>query len=161
MKKRTGEPWITAADYGRQLPSFSVNLLVQDVARSVEFYRDVLSAFVHYSDPDFAAIKLAGADLMLHADHTYDAHPWYTQLANKDRRGLGAELRLLGMDPNDVESRAMVAGSQIVRTTTERGHGWREVMVEDPDGYVWAVGALTDRVDESQKTDDSARTLRR
>ncbi len=21
-----------------------------------------------------------------------------------------------------------------------KGHGWREVMVEDPDGYVWAVG---------------------
>jgi hypothetical protein len=36
MKKRTGEPWITAPDYGRLLPSFSVNLLVRDVARSIE-----------------------------------------------------------------------------------------------------------------------------
>jgi uncharacterized glyoxalase superfamily protein PhnB len=145
MKKRTGEPWITAADYGRLLPAFSVNLLVRDVARSIEFYRDVLAAFVHYSDPDFAAIKLAGVDVMLHADHTYEDHPWYAQLASTDRRGLGAELRLLGMDPNAVESRAHEAGSRIVRTTTERGHGWREVMVEDPDGYVWAVGVLADQ----------------
>jgi uncharacterized glyoxalase superfamily protein PhnB len=145
MKKRTGEPWITAADYGRLLPSFSVNLLVRDVARSIEFYRDVLAAFVHYSDPDFAAIKLAGVDLMLHADHTYEDHPWYAQLAGMNRRGLGAELRLLGMDPNAAESRAQAAGSRIVRTTTERGHGWREVMVEDPDGYVWAVGVLADQ----------------
>jgi uncharacterized glyoxalase superfamily protein PhnB len=142
MKKRTGEPWITAADYGRLLPSFSVNLLVRDVVRSIEFYRDVLAALVHYSDPDFAAIKLAGSDVMLHADHTYEGHPWYTQLASADRRGLGAELRLLGMDPNDVESRARAAGSRIVQTTATKGHGWREVMVEDPDGYVWAVGVL-------------------
>jgi uncharacterized glyoxalase superfamily protein PhnB len=81
---------------------------------------------------------------MLHADHTYESHAWYTTLASGDRRGLGAELRLLGMDPNSVESRARAAGGRIVQTVATRGHGWREVMVEDPDGYVWAVGVLTD-----------------
>jgi len=25
-----------------------------------------------------------------------------------------------------------------------RGHGWREVMVEDADGYVWTVGVPAD-----------------
>jgi catechol 2,3-dioxygenase-like lactoylglutathione lyase family enzyme len=144
MKKRTGEPWITAPDYGRLLPSFSVNLLVRDMARSIRFYREVLAAFVHYSDPDFAAIKLAGVEVMLHADHTYEDHPWYAQLASTDRRGLGAELRLLGMDPDAVESRARAADSRIVKAAATRGHGWREVMVEDPDGYVWAVGVLRD-----------------
>lgn len=144
MKKRTGEPWISPAAYGRLLPPFSVSLNVSDVATSVEFYRTVLAAFVHYSDPDFAALKIGGAEVMLHADHTYDAHPWCPRLIRGEPRGLGAELRVLGLDPAAVEERAQRSGAKVVKAVTERGHGWREVMVEDPDGYVWAVGVLTD-----------------
>ena len=141
MKKRTGDPWIPADRYGRLLPAFMANLLVRDVAQSVEFYRAVLGGSVHYADPDFAAVRVGGAELMLHADHTYEDHPWQARLASDERRGLGAELRLFGVDPDAVEERARRAGCAIVRATTTKGHGWREVMVEDPDGYVWAVGA--------------------
>jgi uncharacterized glyoxalase superfamily protein PhnB len=144
VKKRTGEPWIPAEAYGRLLPPFSVSLNVRDIPTSVEFYQTVLQAFVHYSDPDFAALKIGGAEIMLHADHTYDAHPWYPRLAAGEPRGLGAELRVLGLDPAGVEERAQRSGAKIVKPVTERGHGWREVMVEDPDGYVWAVGVLID-----------------
>ena len=41
-------------------------------------------------DPDFAAIKVGGVELMLHADHTYDKHPWHQHLVAGERRGLGA-----------------------------------------------------------------------
>ena len=143
MKKRTGEPWIPAAAYGRLLPPFCVDLVVRDVARSVEFYRTVLAALVHYSDVDFAALRIGGAEVMLHADHTYEGHAWATRLAAGEGRGLGAGLRLLGLDPEDVERRARAAGAPIVQPATVKGHGWHEVMVEDPDGYVWAVGVLT------------------
>ena len=144
MKKRTGEPWIPPPAYGRLLPPFSVSLTVREIATSVEFYRTVLAAFVHYFDADFAALKIGGAEMMLHADHTYDAHPWYPRLTAGEPRGLGAELRVLGLDPDAVETRAQRAGAKVVKPVTERGHGWREVMVEDQDGYVWAVGVLTD-----------------
>ena len=106
MKKRTGDPWMPAADYGRSLPAFMANLLVRDIPRSIEFYANVLEAAVLYSDPDFAALRVAGVALMLHADHTYDGHPWYKRLTSDERRGLGAELRLLGVDPDAVEQRA-------------------------------------------------------
>jgi len=143
MKKRIGEPWITAAAYGRLLPPFSVDLVVRDVARSVEFYRTVLAAFVHYSDVDFAAIKMCGIDVMLHADHTHEGHAWAQRLAVGEGRGLGVGLCLLGLDPQEVERRARATGATIVQPATVKGHGWHEVMVEDPDGYVWAVGVLT------------------
>ena len=52
-----------------------------------------------------------------------------------------AELRLLGLDPDAVEARARVVG-RLFKPVAVRGHGWREVMVQDPDGYVWAVGVL-------------------
>jgi|SRR5215831_10844150 len=143
MKKRTADPWIPADRYGRLLPAFMANLIVKDVARASMFYKAVLEGVVHYSDVDFAAIKVGGAELMLHADHTYDKHPWHPRLMSGERRGLGAELRLFGMDPDAVEERARLAGAPIVQPATNRGHGWREVMVEDPDGYVWAVGLPT------------------
>jgi len=143
VKKRTSDPWIPGDRYGRMLPAFMANLVVRDVARAVAFYRDVLQAAVHYADPDFAAVKVGGAELMLHADHTYDKHAWYPRLAGGERRGLGAELRLLGVDPDAVEGRARAADALIVQPAATKGHGWREVMVEDPDGYVWAVGIPT------------------
>ena len=90
-----------------------------------------------------AAVNLNGAELMLHADHTYDKHPWHPRLTGGEARGLGAELRLFGVDPDVVESRALKAGSRVLQPATTKGHGWREVMVEDPDGYVWAVGLPT------------------
>jgi uncharacterized glyoxalase superfamily protein PhnB len=139
-KMRTGEPWMPADDYGRRLPRFTVNLVVRDVARSVTFYKSVLGAQVHYSDPDMAALEVAGLEFMLHADHTYDEHPLASRLASPEARGTGAELRLFGVDPDALEARARTRGATVVRPTSDRAHGWREVMVVDPDGYVWAVG---------------------
>lgn len=143
MKKRTGEPWIPGHVYGRSLPEFTVNLIVRDLDRSLAFYRDVLDATVHYSDLDFAAIRIRGLELMLHVDHAYDQNPWSDHLAGGEARGLGAELRLFGVDPDEVERRALAA-ARLFKPVSVRGHGWREVMVQDPDGYVWAVGRSSD-----------------
>ena len=129
-----------ADQYGRRLPTFTVNLLVRDIARAVGFHTRVLAAQVHYVDPDFAAVNIAGVELMLHADHTYDKHPWHAPLVRGERRGLGAELRVLGVDPDAVEGRAREHGAIVIQPATTKKHGWREVMVEDPDGYLWAVG---------------------
>ncbi len=139
-KKRVGDPWMPASEYGRSLPAFTVNLVVSDVERSVGFYRDVFAADVRYSDPDFAAIKLGSLDFMLHADHTYDGHPWYGRLLATRERGLGAEMRLFGVDPDNLESRVRKFGAIVLQSATDKEHGWREVWVQDPDGYVWAVG---------------------
>lgn len=147
MKKRIGDPWIPAADYGRSLPSFMANLVVRDVDAALRFYRDVLLARVHYSDPDFAALRVLSMELMLHADHTYEGNPWSDSLQAGQMRGLGAELRLFGMNPDDLAARARSAGA-LFKEVSVRGHGWREVMVRDPDGYVWAVGEPHDGDDE-------------
>lgn len=141
MKKRTGDPWIPAPEYGRLLPAFTVNLIVRDIDASLAFYQDVLRGIAHYADPDFAALRLGQVEIMLHADHAYEANPWSPQLEAGTPRGLGAELRLLGFDPDAVAERARAAGG-LFREVSVRGHGWREAMVVDPDGYVWAIGEL-------------------
>ncbi len=139
-KKRTGEPWMPADDYGRSLPRFTVNLLVRDVGRSVAFYMAVFGASKHYSDADMAAMHMHGLEFMLHSDHTYDQHPLASRLAATGPRGTGAELRLFGVDPDTLATRAQARGATIVQAVSDKPHGWREVMVADPDGYVWAVG---------------------
>lgn len=137
-------PWMPGFRYGALLPPLSLNLIVTDTARSAAFYRDVFDAEVHYQDIDFAAVRVGPAEVMLHADHTHSDHPWFDALSAGERRGLGAQVRLLGIDPDEVERRAREAGAEVVAAATSKGHGWREVLVRDPDGYEWAVGVLVE-----------------
>lgn len=141
-KRRTGEPWKPAAEYGRELTGLSLNLLVRDVARSLPFYTDVLGFKVHYSDVDFAALERDGVRIQLHADHTYDGMPWASRLAEPGKRGFGAEIRILGIDPDGVEPVARARGATVLVAAHDTGHSWRECIVEDRDGYTFAIGIL-------------------
>lgn len=138
--KHEGVGWIPAHEYGRSLPKFSVNLLVRNIATSLSFYEKVLGATLRYANTDFAALQLQGWDFMLHADHTYDHHPLFTRLQDTRVRGTGAELRLMGIDPDALEKRAREAGAKIIQPAADFPHGWRDIILEDPDGYMWAVG---------------------
>jgi uncharacterized glyoxalase superfamily protein PhnB len=140
---RTGEAFMPADDYGRGMRPFSVNLLVRDMRASLAFYERVLGAAVRCADGDFAVLKLLDFEFMLHADHTYDHHPLYERLKIPGVRGTGAELRVFGIDPDSLEKRAQEAGATIIQTTRDFPHGWRDVMLADPDGYIWAVGVPT------------------
>ncbi len=137
MKLRTGQPWMSGADYGRSLSGFGVNLLVRAVAPAVAFHRSVLGATVVYEDPDFAVIRHGSSEIMLHADHTYDHHPIRTRLG--DKRGNGIELRLHHTDPDAVEAAARLGGYDIMAPATDKGHGLREVFIVDRDGYIWVA----------------------
>ncbi len=139
-KKRTGEPWKTAAAYGRELAGLTLNLLVRDVAKSLRFYTDVLAFNVQYSDIDFAALERHGIKIQLHADHCYDGTPWAARLAEAGKRGLGAEIRIMGLDPDRAEMRAVDCGGTVLVASQDTEHGWRECIFEDPDGYTFAVG---------------------
>ena len=135
--KRMGTPWMPADDYGRGLKGLGVNLLVSDVAASVEFARAVLGAAVVYADVDFAVLQHGDAQWMLHADHTYEDHPLHGFVANMDGRGAGAELRLHECDPDNAETAARAAGHTVLAGAADKPHGLREAYILDPDGYCW------------------------
>ena len=138
--KRTGTPWMAPDAYGKTLAGLSLNLIVRDVRKSVPFYRDVLGMTVHYADEDMAALQLDSAQIVLHADHTYDKQPWAPRLSETAKRGLGAEIRILGIDPDLAERRAAEHGAPVLLGARDWPHGWRDVILEDPDGYTFAVG---------------------
>ncbi len=130
---------MSAADYGRTLSGLSV-VIVRDVARSVPFYTGVLELRLLYSDEDFAAFEGEGVRLQLHADHTHGHMPWASRLTDDAKRGLGAEIRILGIDPDAAEKRARDAGFTVLVPARDWPHGWRDCVLEDPDGYTFAVG---------------------
>ncbi|HEY7623393.1 MAG TPA: VOC family protein [Candidatus Limnocylindria bacterium] len=140
MRKRTKAPWMSAEAYGRTLAGLTVNLLVRDVARSVPFYREVLELRLLHADDDFAAFEGEGVKLQLHADHTYERMPWSSRLSEPGKRGLGAEIRILGIDPDAAERRARDGGFAVLVPVRDWPHGWRDCVLEDPDGYTFAVG---------------------
>lgn len=135
-------PFPQAPEYGRSLPAFTVNLLVRDPRPSADFYVEVLGARVRHVDREFAALVINGTAVMLHADSTYTGtgHPWSAELTGGVRRGLGAELRLFGPDPDQVARAAQEAGGTVLQPAQDKPHGWRETIVADPEGYTWAVG---------------------
>jgi uncharacterized glyoxalase superfamily protein PhnB len=143
MKRRSGDPWMPAADYGRGLAGLGVNLLVAEIDRAVAFQRTVLGAEPVYADPDFAVMRGQGAEWMLHADHAYDRHPLRRRAAEAGTRGSGLELRLHGCDPDRAEAAALAAGYEVLASAADKPHGLREAYIVDPDGYVWVPDIST------------------
>lgn len=127
-----------ADTFGRGLgPGLGINLLVRDVAMAARFQVLALGAEVTYRDADFAIMTGYGSTWMLHHDRTYHAHPLRGSLAGDTARGLGAELRLYGCDPDRAEAACEDAGGTILAATADKPHGLRESYLIDPDGYLW------------------------
>lgn len=140
MKKSTKEPWMDPETFGRQLPpGLGVNLLVRHVEPAVAFADHVFQAETVYADEDFAYLRLPaiGAAWMLHADHTYADHRMSGLVRSVQGRGIGAEIRLYGLDPDACEARAREWGYQILDGSIDKPHGLRELFLFDPDWYVW------------------------
>jgi catechol 2,3-dioxygenase-like lactoylglutathione lyase family enzyme len=128
-----------AAEYGRSLRGLTLNLLVRDLGRSLDFHREVLGAEVVYHDPDFAVVRAQGAEWMLHADHTYLDHPMGRRATVPGPRGLGIELRLHGRNPDVAQQAATRLGLDVLSPAADKAHGLRESFVVDPDGYTWVL----------------------
>ncbi len=137
MKRSTTDPWMPAPAYGRSLVGLTVNLLVRNVDEALAFHREVLGAEVVYADPDFAVLRRGAAGWMLHADHTYSDHPLRGSLEGDLVRGVGAELRLHGRDPDEAEAAARRLGYTVLDGAADKPHGLREAYLIDADGYLW------------------------
>ena len=141
---RTGTPWMPASEFSRELTGLNLNLIVRDIDASLPFFVEVLQLKKLYTDPDFAAFEGPGGwHLMLHADHTLDHSPTeMARLAAPGKRGTGAEIRIMGIDPDAAEARAKERGFTVNVPTKTYPHGWREVRLEDANGYMFAVGVV-------------------
>ncbi len=140
MKKASSTPFMAAPDYGQSLTGFSFNLLSTDLARALQFQRDVLQVTLLHEDEDLLIVEGFGASWMVHADHTYDKHALLADTLNEKRRGAGIELRLHHCDPDATAARAIKQGFRVLDGPRDQpDHGLREVHIIDDDGYVWVA----------------------
>ena len=139
MKLRSGEPWMSAPEYGRSLKGLGINLLVPSIDEQRRFQTEVLGAEEVYADHDVAVYKGYGGEWMLHADHTYNDHELSGSLNAEIPRGIGCEIRLHGRDPDEAEARARDLGYDVLAGTLDKPHGLREVYLVCPAGYVWVA----------------------
>ena len=130
--------WMSPADYVKRLKGLTLNLMVRDVEACVPFHTEVLGAAAEFVCVDFASFRFGDASWMLHADHTYDGHRLHAGLVGGRARGVGAELRLHGRDPDEACAAARRLGCRILEPATTKAHGTREAFVFDSDGYLWA-----------------------
>ena len=143
-----------AAEVGRALRGFGLNLLCRQVIPLAESIASVLEMRVIRANDDYAII--AGPQvaksliIQLHADATYHANPLPSLLpepgagagAGAGARGAGAEFRLFDMDPDAAARRAEVAGWYILQPPTDKPHGLRECYLLDLEGYCWVPGSV-------------------
>lgn len=134
-----------ATEYGRSLKGLGFNLLVTDMARAVTFATQVLGATSVYHNEDFAALRWQGQDFIFHSDRSYRGHPLSGIVAGLEARGAGVELRLYGCDPDRAEARARELGFTVLAGAIDKGHGLRECVILDDDGYAWVPTAPTPR----------------
>lgn len=141
VKKRIGEAWMPADEFGRTLPrGLGLNLLVPEIEPMRLFCGDVLGGQIVYADEDFCVVDLAGSILLLHADHTYRDHEMFGVFDGVEARGIGAEIRVYGVDPDAIEARARSAGHVVLSGSIDKPHGLRECHLVGPSGYVFVPG---------------------
>ena len=128
---------MSASQYGHSLHGLTINLIVQNMARMLEFQQHVLEAKIVYEDPDFAVFEGYGAQWMTHADHSYDHNPLQALLPLNQPRGNLVELRIHGCDPDRAEQQAKQRGYVVVQTAADKPHGLREAYLRDAEGYLW------------------------
>lgn len=125
-------------EYGRSLDGLTLNFLVTDMERAVEFHTNVLGVDVVYSDPDITIVRGFGTRWMLHADHTYDQHAMLEIAEASPQRGAGLEMRLHMRDPDDAVAEAGRHGFEVLDGPRDQpDHGLREAHIVDQDGYIW------------------------
>jgi len=139
VMKRTGTPWMPAEKFGASLQGLGLNLLVTNIASTVQFAQEVFEASVTYADEDFAVLMLSGSTLLLHADHTYSDHPLSAAVEGVEARGSGAEIRLYECDPDRAEERARRYDHLVFAGALDKPHGLREAYFLDSDGYCWVA----------------------
>ena len=128
---------LSAPEVGNLLTGFGVNLLVKDVMQETEFLQNVLSFKIVRASADYAIAQSGSQLYQLHADHTYTSHPLLKHMPETPPRGLGVELRLYDIDPDQAERRAVEGGYMILQPTMDKPHGLRECFLMDHNGYCW------------------------
>ena len=128
---------ISADQFGGSLTGVGINILENDVQRTVNFLQHVFALRCHQVTADFAIVSHGTHVFQLHADHTYHSHPMINLLPDNPPRGSGIEIRLYDCDPDAAVKNAEKYEFYVLEPALNKPHGLREAFIQCHDGYVW------------------------
>jgi catechol 2,3-dioxygenase-like lactoylglutathione lyase family enzyme len=117
-----------------QLTSFAPQFLVDDLARSMEYYRRLGFAFGEPWDGFYAIGRLDGLELHLKEAPKHEAERQY----RREHEHLDAAGGVDGIEAFYAQCAAN--GARIVKPLTATAWGTKDFYVEDPDGYIVSFG---------------------
>jgi catechol 2,3-dioxygenase-like lactoylglutathione lyase family enzyme len=119
-----------------RLTSFAPQFLVDDLARSIAFYRTLGFAFGEPWDGFYAIGTLDGLELHLKDAPKHEAERRH----RRDHEHLDAAAGVDGIEA--FHARCVANGVTILRPLAATAWGTLDFYVEDPDGYIIAFGGL-------------------
>ena len=128
---------MSGPEVGHALSGFGVNLLVRDTQKTAAYLEQILGFKRLRLDKDYGLFEHLDNVYQIHCDGTYLNHPLLGLMPENGLRGLGVELRLYDVPPDETEAKAVAAGYEVLQQSTDKPHGLRECYLLDPDGYCW------------------------
>ena len=125
MNTSTTQPRVT---------SFAPQFLVDDLARSIAYYRKLGFAFGETWDGFYAIGQRDGLELHLKEAPKYDAERRY----RREHEHLDAAAGVDGIEA--FYAQCVANGARIIRPLSATEWGTKDFYIEDPDGYVVCFG---------------------
>lgn len=126
------------------MSTLSPHLWVEDMKRSIAFYKDVMGFEVRRAEPadapTFASLARDESSIML-SPYDESFGDWSMVAEAGKRRGAGGAISFY-IEAGDIEAeyqKAKDCGAAIVDPLAARPWGQREFTLADPDGFWWAV----------------------
>lgn len=136
-------------------------LVAKDAARALDFYAAAFGAveLFRLTDADgrvgHAEVAIGGTTLML-----ADEYPDHGALGPAARGGSPVQFHVAVEDTAAALARAVAAGAEVVRPSTDEFYGERVATVADPFGYHWVLAQKIEDVDPDEMQRRFDRMLR-
>jgi catechol 2,3-dioxygenase-like lactoylglutathione lyase family enzyme len=115
----------------------AINLIVGDLERSKEFYRDVFGLPVQHEDEDTAMFRFGDTYVFLQRDATHRDGPSSAALT-LGQKGVG-QFVIFVKDVDAVRDELLQGDVAILSGPTDRDWGMRTLTLADPGGYTWEI----------------------
>ncbi len=126
---------------------FAPELIVEDVAEAVEFYKKAFGVKEELIvKNDDGSIHVAGVSLQGAIFHLHQEMPGTVERAPEALGGTTVMLGVFADDPDALMDRAIAAGARILKPMKSHEYGYRQGTLEDPFGHHWTFQKVVGEV---------------
>lgn len=120
-----------------------LELFVSDVAKSEQFYSDVLGFERVRGDKGYAVVRLGAVEFGLGAVESLPPKHYFRPEIGRERKGLGTEIVIEVDDVNAAYAHADKSGHTILTPLGKRPWGLTDFRIADPDGYYLRISSAS------------------